>query len=82
LREAERKVRGAQAAVKQALTFSRRARYGQLALVNGAVGIVVAPRGRLALVLSLTVRDWKILEIDVIADPDRLRHLELAVLND
>jgi hypothetical protein len=37
---------------------------GRLALVNGTVGVTVAPRGRLFLVLHLTVRRWKIVEID------------------
>jgi hypothetical protein len=50
--------------------------------VNGAVGVVVAPRGRLFAVLGLTVMRGKILEIDVAADPERLRQLDLAVLDD
>jgi hypothetical protein len=49
------------------------------ALVNGAVGVVVAPRGRLLLVLSFTIRGGK---SDAIADPARLRQLDLAVLDD
>ena len=66
---------------KQALAYSGRARFAQPALVNGAVGVVVAPRGRLFVVLGLTVRRGKIVEIDVVADPARLRQLNLAVLN-
>jgi hypothetical protein len=46
------------------------------------VGIVVAPRGRLLMVLDFTVRRGKIVEIDAIADPERLRQLELTVLDD
>jgi RNA polymerase sigma factor (sigma-70 family) len=64
-----------------ALAFSGRIRYAQLALVNGAVGIVVAPRGRLFVVLGLSVKRGKLIEIDVIADPSRLRQLDLAVLS-
>lgn len=50
------------------------------ALVDGAVGVVVAPRGRLGLALALTIKDEKITEIDAIADPSRLNQLTLAVL--
>ncbi len=73
--------RGARAVAKR---FGRRgsARGAQPALVNGAVGVVVAPRGRLMLVLSLTITGRKIVEIDAVADPARLRQLDLAALND
>jgi len=74
-------VRGAQAVVEQALTFSRRAQFAQLALVNGAVGIVVAPRGQLFAVLIFTVRSRKIVEIDIFADPMHLRQLDLSVFD-
>ena len=59
-----------------------RARAAQAALVNGAVGVVVAPRGRLMMVLDFTIRDSKIVAIDAIAEPARLRQLDLAVLDD
>ena len=72
-------VRGARAVARQ---FSGRAQGARPALVNGAVGIVVARHGRLFLVLNLTVTRGKIVEINVIADPARLRQLELAVLDD
>jgi RNA polymerase sigma factor (sigma-70 family) len=75
-------IRGAHAVAKGALLASERARFTQPALVNGAVGLVMAPRGRLFLVLGFTITDGKITEIDVIADPDRLRQLDLAVLDD
>jgi len=50
------------------------------ALIDGAVGVVVAPSGRLMLVLVVTIADGKITGIDVVADPERLGKLELAVL--
>ena len=50
--------------------------------MNGSVGIVVARHGRLFLVLNLTVTHGKIVEINVVADPARLRQLDLAVLDD
>jgi RNA polymerase sigma factor (sigma-70 family) len=76
-------VRGGQAAAEQALTFSRLAPFAQPALVNGAAGVVVAPRGRPFAVMGFTVRGGKIVEIDVLADPERLGRLDLlAVLDD
>jgi hypothetical protein len=42
----------------------------------------VAPRGRPFAVMGFTVRRGKIVEIDVLADPARLRQLDLAVLDD
>jgi hypothetical protein len=73
---ASTEVRGASAVARRALAFSARARFAQLALVNGAVGVVVAPRGRLLVVLGFTVTRDKIVEIDVVADPGRLRQLD------
>ena len=52
------------------------------ALVNGSVGVVVAPRGRLLIVLVFTIRGGKIAAIDAISDPERVRSFELAVLDD
>jgi RNA polymerase sigma factor (sigma-70 family) len=79
--DAAREVRGARAVAESALANSHRTGIAQIALVNGAPGIIVGRRGRLALVLSLTIRNEKITAIDVIADPARLRQLDLAVLD-
>jgi hypothetical protein len=46
------------------------------------MGVVVAPRGRLFLVLRPAVARGKIVAIDVVADPACLRRLDLAVLDD
>jgi hypothetical protein len=62
-------VRGAAAVARQARTFSARAQFAQPALVNGAVGIAVAPRGRLLVVFGFTVTPGKTVEIDVVTDP-------------
>lgn len=75
---ASREVRGALAVARQ---FSGRAQGARPALVNGAVGVVVARHGRLFLVLNLTVTRGKIVEINVVADPARLRQLRLSVLD-
>jgi len=74
---------GADMVAKGAVLASGRADQSQLALVDGVVGIVFAPAGRLQIVLALAVTpERKINAIDVIADPDRLRRLRLAVLPD
>ena len=75
-------LRGAQAIASGAVAAGSRSEQSDLALVDGAVGIVFAPAGRLQVVLALTVRGRRISAIDVIADPERLRALELAVLAD
>ncbi|HEX3286470.1 MAG TPA: sigma-70 family RNA polymerase sigma factor [Mycobacterium sp.] len=74
-------IRGAQAVAANARAFSANARFAEPALVDGAVGIVVAPNGRLSLVLRFGVVGDEITEIDIEADPDRLRELRLAVLD-
>src|ERR671917_66944 len=78
-----REVRGVRAVAEQTLTFSRLSPFVRPALVNGVAGVVVAPRGRPFAVMGFTVRRGKIVEIDVLADPARLRQLDLqAVLDD
>jgi RNA polymerase sigma factor (sigma-70 family) len=82
---ASRVVRGAAAVAEQVLTtggFARLARLAQPALVNGAAGVVIAAGGRPFSVVAFTVRRGKIAEIDILADPARLRRLDLAVLDD
>jgi RNA polymerase sigma factor (sigma-70 family) len=76
---ASREVRGAEAVAE---TFFGRARFAQPALVDGAVGLVWARGGRPRVVFGLTIRDGRIVEIDLIADPERLRRLDLVVLGD
>jgi RNA polymerase sigma factor (sigma-70 family) len=76
---ASREVRGAPAVARQ---FAGRAQGARLALVDGAVGLVVAPRGRLLLVMGLTIRNDKIVDVEVVMDPARLRQLHLAVLDE
>jgi RNA polymerase sigma factor (sigma-70 family) len=77
-----REVRGARAVAEQALTFARRAGLVQPALVNGAAGIVSwLPGGQPFAVKGFTVRQGKIVAIDILADPARLRRLDLAALD-
>jgi len=74
-------IRGAQAVAANAQAFSANARFAEPALVDGAVGIVVAPKGKLALVLRFGVADDRIAELRIDADPRRLRGFDLAVLD-
>ena len=74
---------GARMVATGAIAAAARAEESRLALVDGAVGIVFAPAGHLRTVLALTVGgDRRITAIDVIADPDRLQRLRLALLPD
>ncbi len=74
-------VRGAAAVAGGARAASARSRYGRVALVNGAPGLIMAPRGRLLIALAFTFSGDKISQIDVIGDPDRLAALDLALLD-
>jgi RNA polymerase sigma-70 factor (ECF subfamily) len=74
-------VRGARAVAEGTVVLARRSQLAELALVNGTVGVVMAPHGRLLLALTFTIEEDKIAEYDVIADPARLQQLDLAVLN-
>ena len=71
-------VRGAQAVAE---TFSGRARVARPALVDGDAGAVWASGGRPRVVFGFTISDGKIVEIELLADPDRLDRLELAILD-
>lgn len=75
-------LRGAETVARGAVMSGGRAESSQLALVDGAVGILYAPAGQLQVVLALTVSGSQISGIDVITDPDRLRRLDLALLPD
>jgi ketosteroid isomerase-like protein len=81
---ATRQIRGAETVARSALTVTRLLTgYAvQHALVNGAAGIVTREAdGQPVSVMGFTVRDGKIVEIDVLMDPERLRHLDLTVLD-
>ncbi len=74
-----RELRGADAVAR---AFMGRARAARSALVDGAIGAIVAPRGRLLLVNRITIANGKIVEIDAVADPARLGGFDLTVLGD
>jgi RNA polymerase sigma factor (sigma-70 family) len=73
-------VRGAPAWAQQAIKYARGAAAARAALVDGSVGVVVAPRGRLYRVIKFTFAGGRIARIEVVADRERLRALDLAVL--
>jgi RNA polymerase sigma factor (sigma-70 family) len=78
---ASREVRGAPAVAGQALSWSRVHLTMQRVLINGAAGLVSTRDGQLFSVGAFTVRGGKIVEIDILADPERLRRLDLTVLD-
>jgi len=76
-----RLVRGAQAVVAQATAFSRLELSSQVVLVNGNIGVVTRlPDGRVFSVLGFTITSEKVVEIDILADPDRLSRLDLSAI--
>src|SRR6266513_1956210 len=75
-----REVRGAEGVVGQAQLYSRLGLDIHVALVNGAIGIVAFRDGQPFSIGGVTVRHGKIVEIDFLADPERLRQLDLTML--
>jgi hypothetical protein len=77
-----REVRGARAVAGQALFYSRLGLVMRPALVNGAIGAVAILEGEAYSVGGFTVRGGRIVEMDILADPERLHRLDLTVLDD
>jgi RNA polymerase sigma factor (sigma-70 family) len=79
---ASRVVRGARAVAAQAATFSKIGLSNQLVLVNGQLGFVSRRQdGRLFSVLGFTIGGGKVVEIDILADPERLSRLDLSAID-
>jgi RNA polymerase sigma factor (sigma-70 family) len=74
------KVHGAKNWAKGALAYARAARAMQPALVNGAVGLILAPRGRLLRALIFKFDNGRIQSAEIISDPARVRALDVGVL--
>jgi RNA polymerase sigma factor (sigma-70 family) len=77
-----REVRGAETVAGQALLWSGVGLSMRRALINGAAGIVSTRDGEPFSLGAITVREGKIVEIDILADPERVRRLDLSVLED
>jgi RNA polymerase sigma-70 factor (ECF subfamily) len=75
-------VRGAEAVASQAQSYSRLDLVNRPAIINGAAGMVTMRAGRPFAVMGITVRGGRIVEMDILADPERLGQLDLTVLDD
>ena len=74
-------VRGAQAVLAQAATFSKIGLSNQIVLVNGNIGLVCRlPDGRLFSVIGFTIANGRIVEMDILADQERLSRLDLSAI--
>jgi RNA polymerase sigma-70 factor (ECF subfamily) len=82
LPDVSRVVRGAAAVAGQATAYSDAARLSQPVLVNGTPGFVVLAGKAPFAVGGFTVRDGKIVQVDILADPERLARLDVSCLND
>jgi RNA polymerase sigma-70 factor, ECF subfamily len=80
-REASRIVRGAANVARQAVAFSRLDVEVRPALINGAPGTVSFRDGRPFAVAGFTIRNRRVVEMDILADPERLDRLDLTILN-
>src|SRR5262249_22723904 len=74
-------VRGAAVWAKGAVAFGHMARLVRPALLNGAIGLVMAPRGRLSRALTFKIANGKITEIEVIGNPARLAELDVSIVD-
>ena len=77
-----REVRGAESVAAQAQMYSRLGLDVRAALINGAVGLVSFRDGKPFSVGGFTVRGGRIVEMDFLADPERLGRLDLTILGD
>jgi RNA polymerase sigma-70 factor (ECF subfamily) len=75
-----RELKGASTWARQLIAMSRGLRFVQPALINGSVGLILAPGGKLSRVLTFTFTNAKIARLEVIGDPARLRELDIGVL--
>jgi RNA polymerase sigma factor (sigma-70 family) len=76
-----RVVQGSAKVARQALAFSRLDVEVRTALINGAVGTVTLRDGRPFAIAGFTIRNRRIVEMDIVADPERLSRLDLTILD-
>jgi RNA polymerase sigma-70 factor (ECF subfamily) len=75
-----REIRGASTWARQCIALARGLGAVLLALIDGSVGLILAPRGKLTRALAFTYDDGKVTQVDVIAEPARLHSLDIALL--
>ena len=74
-------VRGAQKVAAQAASFSKLGLSHHVVLVNGNIGVVARlPDGRVLSVIGFTIAGGKVVEMDILADPDRISRLDLSAV--
>lgn len=73
--------RGAAEVASQAITFARFAEAARPVLVNGLPGVVALAEGRAMSVMAFTIRDGRIIALDILTDPERLARLDLSVVD-
>jgi RNA polymerase sigma factor (sigma-70 family) len=74
-------VRGARPVAAQALRFADLAKFSRRTMINGSPGLIVTSNGHLVAVLSPAVRNGLIVELNILADPDRLSHFDVAAID-
>jgi RNA polymerase sigma factor (sigma-70 family) len=77
-----REIHGAAAVASQATSYAQIGLEIRPALINGVAGAVAFRDGQPFSIGALTVRNGKIVELDFLADPERLRQLDLTILDD
>ena len=77
-----REVHGAEAVASQATMYSRLGLVVRPALINGALGAVSTLDGELFSIGGFTIRNGRIATMDFLADPERLRRVDLTLLED
>jgi RNA polymerase sigma-70 factor (ECF subfamily) len=75
-----RELKGASTWANQLIAMSRGLRFVQAALINGSVGLILAPAGKLSRVLIFTFSNARIARLEVVGDPVRLREFDIGVL--
>ena len=76
-----RLMRGAEAVASQATSFSRLGLSSEIVLVNGNIGVVSRlPDGRVFSVVGFTIASGKVVEMDILADPERLSRIDLSAI--
>ena len=75
-------IRGAAEVAARALTYARLQLFNRPVLVNGVLGVIAYRDGRPFSVGAITVRGGRIVEMDILADPERLSQLDLTAVEE